>query len=246
LVILLILFIKINNNYTSNIKNFNKIDNMKITTSSKNPLFKMSLTNFNSSFFDNNFSTYRSYTNNSNIKIKNIPHLFLTREVQETNYTNNPSSRLSTIRDKEKSEKLPKITKRKIKKNQMDKESQNIIEYLHNHYYNNEKMYEMEKYKEDENYYGDKVNKELNRRKKKYKGIHQDINQIKKSSELISVIFNYVSPVFEKEKFKKLLDEYKKKIQKKHNKNYLTIDYINTPSKIYVPSLYRIKYNQKY
>jgi phosphoribosyl-dephospho-CoA transferase len=107
-------------------------------------------------------------------------------------------------------------------------------------------MKEMEKYKEDENYYGDKVNKELNRRKKKYKGIHQDIHQIKKSSELISVIFNYVSPVFEKEKFKKLLDEYKKKIQNKHNKNYLTIDYSNTTSKIYVPSLYRIKYNQKY
>ena len=38
----------------------------------------------------------------------------------------------------------------------------------------------------------------------------------------------------------------KKKIQKKHNKNYLTIDYTNTPSKIYVPTLYRIKYNQKY
>ena len=207
---------------------------------------KMSLTNFDSSFFDNNYSTYRSLTERTTYKtinkIKKIPYFFITKDNQDTNYTNSPSSKLSILKDKEKNEKLPKISKTIRKRNYDDKYTQGIYDYLNIHYYNNEKIYETEKIKDEDNYFGDNFIKELKRRKKKYEGIHQDLHQIKKSSKLISVIFNYVTPAFEKIKFKKLIDEYKIKVERHMNKKKIKIKKVNSPKQINVPSLYRTKY----
>jgi hypothetical protein len=203
---------------------------------------KMSLTNFDSSFFDNNYSTYRSLTERTNNKKKMIPHFFITKDNQDTNYTNSPSSKMSILKDKEKYEKLPKISKTIRKRNYDDKYTQGIYDYLNIHYYNNEKIYETEKIKDEDNYFGENLAKELKIRKKKYEGIHQDIHKIKKSSKLISVIFNYVTPAFEKVKFKKLIDEYKIKVERNMNKKKIKIKKINSPKKISVPSLYKIRH----
>jgi hypothetical protein len=206
---------------------------------------KMSLTNFDSSFFDNNYSTYRSLTERtykSYNKIKKNPYFFITKDNQDTNYTNSPSSKMSIFKEKEKNEKLPKISKEIRKRNYDDKYTQIITDYLNIHYYNNEKIYETDKIKDEENYFADNFLKEIKRRKKKYEGIHQDIHKIKKSSKLISVIFNYVTPAFEKVKFKKLIDEYKIKVERNMNKKKIKIKKINSPKKISVPSLYKIRH----
>ena len=128
---------------------------------------KMSLTNFDSSFFDNNYSTYRSLTERTNNKKKMIPHFFITKDNQDTNYTNSPSSKMSILKDKEKYEKLPKISKTIRKRNYDDKYTQGIYDYLNIHYYNNEKIYETEKIKDEDNYFGENLAKELKIRKKK-------------------------------------------------------------------------------
>ncbi len=201
---------------------------------------KMSLTNFDSSFFDNNYSTYRSLTERTNNKKKMIPHFFITKDNQDTNYTNSPSSKMSILKDKEKYEKLPKISKTIRKRNYDDKYTQGIYDYLNIHYYNNEKIYETEKIKDEDNYFGENLAKELKIRKKKYEGIHQDIKELKKSSKLIRVIFNYVTPAFEKVKFKKLIDEYKMKVER--SKKKITNKKINSPKQISIPHLYRTKY----
>ncbi len=201
---------------------------------------KMSLTNFDSSFFDNNYSTYRSLTERTNNKKKMIPHFFITKDNQDTNYTNSPSSKMSILKDKEKYEKLPKISKTIRKRNYDDKYTQGIYDYLNIHYYNNEKIYETEKIKDEDNYFGENLAKELKIRKKKYEGIHQDIKELKKSSKLIRVIFNYVTPAFEKIKFKKLIDEYKMKVER--SKKKITNKKINSPKQISIPHLYRTKY----
>ena len=201
---------------------------------------KMSLTNFDSSFFDNNYSTYRSLTERTNNKKKMIPHFFITKDNQDTNYTNSPSSKMSILKDKEKYEKLPKISKTIRKRNYDDKYTQGIYDYLNIHYYNNEKIYETEKIKDEDNYFGENWAKELKIRKKKYEGIHQDIKELKKSSKLIRVIFNYVTPAFEKVKFKKLIDEYKMKVER--SKKKITNKKINSPKQISIPHLYRTKY----
>ena len=201
---------------------------------------KMSLTNFDSSFFDNNYSTYRSLTERTNNKKKMIPHFFITKDNQDTNYTNSPSSKMSILKDKEKYEKLPKISKTIRKRNYDDKYTQGIYDYLNIHYYNNEKIYETEKIKDEDNYFGENLAKELKIRKKKYEGIHQDIKELKKSSKLIRVIFNYVTPAFEKVKFKKLIDEYKMKVER--SKKKITNKKINSPKQISIPHLYKTKY----
>jgi hypothetical protein len=201
---------------------------------------KMSLTNFDSSFFDNNYSTYRSLTERTNNKKKMIPHFFITKDNQDTNYTNSPSSKMSILKDKEKYEKLPKISKTIRKRNYDDKYTQGIYDYLNIHYYNDEKIYETEKIKDEDNYFGENLAKELKIRKKKYEGIHQDIKELKKSSKLIRVIFNYVTPAFEKVKFKKLIDEYKMKVER--SKKKITNKKINSPKQISIPHLYRTKY----
>ena len=169
-----------------------------------------------------------------------IPHFFITKDNQDTNYTNSPSSKMSILKDKEKYEKLPKISKTIRKRNYDDKYTQGIYDYLNIHYYNNEKIYETEKIKDEDNYFGENLAKELKIRKKKYEGIHQDIKELKKSSKLIRVIFNYVTPAFEKVKFKKLIDEYKMKVER--SKKKITNKKINSPKQISIPHLYRTKY----
>ena len=58
----------------------------------------------------------------------------------------------------------------------------------------------------------------------------------------MSVILDYFSPIFAREKFKKLKNQYKFKIQKAKQKENESNQNINTKNKIYIESLFRLKY----
>ena len=58
----------------------------------------------------------------------------------------------------------------------------------------------------------------------------------------MSVILDYFSPIFGREKFKKLKNQYKIKIQKAKEKENESKKYVNTKNKVYIDSLFRLKY----
>ncbi len=201
-----------------------------------------SFTDFNSKFYNKNFSTFNNYKKHSKLMKSTIPSTYLT--TQDTYYTINPSSRLLKIDlEKEKNEQLPKIINLKTHKSHFEKDLENVNDYINIHYYNNEKLYlnniiDNNKF----NYYDDIGNSQILIRKKKYEGINKSIYDLKKSTKMMSVILDYFSPIFAREKFKKLKNQYKFKIQKAKQKENESNQNINTKNKIYIESLFRLKY----
>ena len=201
-----------------------------------------SFTDFNSKFYNKNFSTFNNYKKHSKLMKSTIPSTYLT--TQDTYYTINPSSRLLKIDfEKEKNEQLPKIINLKTHKSHFEKDLENVNDYINIHYYNNEKLYlnniiDNNKF----NYYDDIGNSQILIRKKKYEGINKTIYDLKKSTKMMSVILDYFSPIFAREKFKKLKNQYKFKIQKAKQKENESNQNINTKNKIYIESLFRLKY----
>ena len=204
--------------------------------------FQTSFTDFNSKFYNKNFSTFNNYKKHSKLMKSTIPSTYLT--TQDTYYTINPSSRLLKIDlEKEKNEQLPKIINLKTHKSHFEKDLENVNDYINIHYYNNEKLYlnniiDNNKF----NYYDDIGNSQILIRKKKYEGINKSIYDLKKSTKMMSVILDYFSPIFAREKFKKLKNQYKFKIQKAKQKENESNQNINTKNKIYIESLFRLKY----
>ena len=207
--------------------------------------FQLSYTDLNSKIYDKNFSTFQSYKKNSKLLKSTIPSTYLT--TQDTYYTITPSSRLlKTNFEKEKNEQLPKIYNLKVNKSQFDKDLENVNDFINVHYYNNEKIYLKNILDEDKfNYYGDKVKKEMLIRKKKFEGVNKSIYDIKKSTKIMSVILDYFSPIFGREKFKKLKNQYKLKLEKAKKKENESKQYVNTKNNVYIQTLYRIKLNKK-
>ena len=201
-----------------------------------------SFTDFNSKFYNKNFSTFNNYKKHSKLMKSTIPSTYLT--TQDTYYTINPSSRLLKIDfEKEKNEQLPKIINLKTHKSHFEKDLENVNDYINIHYYNNEKLYlnniiDNNKF----NYYDDIGNSQILIRKKKYEGINKAIYDLKKSTKMMSVILDYFSPIFAREKFKKLKNQYKFKIQKAKQKENESNQNVNTKNKIYIESLFRLKY----
>ena len=201
-----------------------------------------SFTDFNSKFYNKNFSTFNNYKKHSKLMKSTIPSTYLT--TQDTYYTINPSSRLLKIDlEKEKNEQLPKIINLKTHKSHFEKDLENVNDYINIHYYNNEKLYlnniiDNNKF----NYYDDIGNSQILKRKKKYEGINKTIYDLKKSTKMMSVILDYFSPIFAREKFKKLKNQYKFKIQKAKQKENESNQNVNTKNKIYIESLFRLKY----
>ena len=201
-----------------------------------------SFTDFNSKFYNKNFSTFNNYKKHSKLMKSTIPSTYLT--TQDTYYTINPSSRLLKIDfEKEKNEQLPKIINLKTHKSHFEKDLENVNDYINIHYYNNEKLYlnniiDNNKF----NYYDDIGKSQILKRKKKYEGINKTIYDLKKSTKMMSVILDYFSPIFAREKFKKLKNQYKFKIQKAKQKENESNQNINTKNKIYIESLFRLKY----
>jgi hypothetical protein len=204
--------------------------------------FQLSYTDLNSKIYDKNFSTFQSYKKNSKLLKSTIPSTYLT--TQDTYYTITPSSRLlKTNFEKEKNEQLPKIYNLKVNKSQFDKDLENVNDFINVHYYNNEKLYlnniiDNKKF----NYYDDIGESQIQIRKKKFEGINKSIYDIKKTTKIMSVILDYFSPIFGREKFKKLKNQYKIKIQKAKEKENESKKYVNTKNKVYIDSLFRLKY----
>ena len=138
-----------------------------------------SFTDFNSKFYNKNFSTFNNYKKHSKLMKSTIPSTYLT--TQDTYYTINPSSRLLKIDfEKEKNEQLPKIINLKTHKSHFEKDLENVNDYINIHYYNNEKLYlnniiDNNKF----NYYDDIGNSQILIRKKKYEGINKAIYDLK-------------------------------------------------------------------
>ncbi len=204
--------------------------------------FQMSFTDLNSKFYDKNFSTFNNYKQHSKLLKSTIPSTYLT--TQDTYYTITPSSRiLKTYFEKEKKEQLPKIINLKANKSHFVKDLENVNDYFNIHYFNNEKLYlnniiDNKKF----NYYDDIGESQIQIRKKKFEGINKSIYDIKKTTKIMSVILDYFSPIFGREKFKKLKNQYKIKIQKAKEKENESKKYVNTKNKVYIDSLFRLKY----
>ena len=204
--------------------------------------FQMSFTDLNSKFYDKNFSTFNNYKQHSKLLKSTIPSTYLT--TQDTYYTITPSSRiLKTYFEKEKKEQLPKIINLKANKSHFVKDLENVNDYFNIHYFNNEKLYlnniiDNKKF----NYYDDIRESQIQIRKKKFEGINKSIYDIKKTTKIMSVILDYFSPIFGREKFKKLKNQYKIKIQKAKEKENESKKYVNTKNKVYIDSLFRLKY----